>query len=512
MNKKSMKVTTAQVVKVAAATLIGLGLVAATIVGAINNNSLKVKNTQLGEGLLQLNNSLTLAEQQESLRAEQIAELQKDINQYGLIIETLDDKTLEQNEVIADYESLLSEMQLQQDILISEAIAEVTAGYVGTFSAFEKSELSLDFKGRILIDDNDFDKLVDSEVEFDDEDIEYASFMTLYGAFASNEKDFEGETMYMLDRESVAYDIRFDTNMKNLDWSADTVVVDFLGETFEIANWKDGEITLISDANQFVAKGEVVAGVTLLKVGRDSVAVKYKDQVEVIGENDSFESDDIEVKVESIFFADGSEDDGAVLVVASDLERKIKDGDEYDDSEVFEWFVNNKAFGIKLAERYDDFDTALKEGASFSLPNDFASFGFELSTPGMTDVTFEYDKDGFVKIKADFEDFEGDIYAYADGTFYDKADKEFTSSKRIYLKNSDAFITFDTAGNLRVKDVTIGIGVDNVFVNDVDMSTKDVNVKSVYGIVVDAPEDDIEDNELSISVPEEAIEITIKVD
>lgn len=505
MIKKSLKVV-GSIVAVAA-------LVGATLAG-IGYYDVKATNKQLINNNDNLASKLELSEQIEGLKSMEAAENYQLAVGLGLQVEELSSIVEESREVIKDYELLLSETQAKKDMEIAQAVAEALASTeLGvSSSAFEKDELALTFKGRLLLDDNDLEQLADSEFEFDNVDIKYETFLTLYGEFASNDKNFEGVTMYKLADDEVKYEVRFDQDMTKLDWTKDSVTIDFLGNSYEIGNYKDGVISLISSSNQFVTKGETTAGITLLKVGRDSVAVEYDGQIEVIAEREEFKFDGIEVRVESIFYADGSADDGAVLVIDSDLERSIEDGDDYSDEEIYQWFINKKGFGITLVEDYDEFDTALKEGDKFVLPNDFASVSFELSKPDMTDISFEYDKDGFVEIQADFEEYEGKILAYTDGQFYDDVEDEFIKNKRIYLKDSDAFITFDDEGNLRVKDVTIGFNVDKVIVNEIDMSSKDVDIKSVYGIEVSAPEDDLEDGELKISVPEEAIEVTIKVD
>jgi len=404
--------------------------------------------------------------------------------------------TEEDKAVIDEYKQLLEEQEKEQE--------------VETKVVYKEDELALDFSSTLEMDYRDLEQLEKSEVEFDDEDIDYETQFLLSGMFASNEKDFKGETMYLLEDEDVEYVMKFDEDMSELSYSNDTLEVEFLGKTYEISDWNSDEITVVNDVKSFVKAGDIVDGVQVLKIGEEAVALKVNGETEILKEGETKSFDDVEVKIDAIFYSDNGESE-AVIVTSEELEKTIEDGDEYEADDRYNWKITSDSIGLVLDETFNDDDDALKEGEMFSLPEDFLKFGFELSKPDMTTVEFEYDNDGFVELKADFEEFEGNIIAYENGTLYDDDEEEFIDEDKIYFEDSDSYLKV-VNDQIVIEDVNVSLKVDEVFVNNDGVSDSDDDVKSVYGIMVKEPEDALDDNTLTIEVPEEEVEATILVE
>ena len=495
--KKEIKETSKKVAYGLAIAGVVVGLVGAYGYISLNKSNGDLAKT-LGESqakIVSLNSQLD-----DSKITEQ--KFKEELEAIGIQVVKLSEERDADKQIIADYEAELKVMQDEKTAAEEQVIAETTK------NVFKEDKLALDYSGTLTLDDNDLTQLGDYTIDFDGEDIDVKETLMLKGAFSSNDKDFEGETMYKLSEDDLAYTVSLDTDMTALDYSEDDVTIQFLGQPMKITSWDAGKVVVDSALEVDLANGESYEDITLVKIGESAVLIKHDDKIKTIKEGDSYDFGDVEVEVDSIFYTSSDATENlAVLKIGKDVSETIKDGDDYAADENYKWVITSDSIGLTLQEDFDEDDTALTAGASFALPKDFAKVSFELSDEKMNDLEVEYKSATEVEFKGDFEDAVGPV-VFNGTVFIDHDDDVYTS---IQLKDSDYSLEFDGT-DFVVGDVKISAQVDSVLVNGVDYTTKDYDVKSTIGIVVSAPENDLDDGQLSLSVPEEKIEATILVE
>ena len=100
------------------------------------------------------------------------------------------------------------------------------------------------------------------------------------------------------------------------------------------------------------------------------------------------------------------------------------------------------------------------------------------------------------------------------GSIYDQ-DREETIGPSIEL--GDTGLTLTTNGtHIRIKDedeilVAIPIGLNGIIADGVDISSKDEDYLTEYGITIKTPDDSVDDNDFKIVIPEEELTASITV-
>jgi len=477
--------------------VVALGLVAMTVTYAVKYNAAQTNGVQLSEDLAAVNANFDALNLSSSSTISNLTDKYNEaLKAYNLSLVEMTADSVAKDAVIEDYKATIEELK-----------AESAASADTAFDGFSKDELSLDFDSTFTVDNNDLAKLGKYKIDFDGDDIKVDETLEFNGAFASNDKDFDGETMYKLSDGDLLYKVSFDEDMSALNYSKDSVDFSFLGEDKTVTAWSSNSVTFDTNKEELANEGDVLNGVELVKVGENAVLLKYNDELQSVKEGDSYNFKDIEVKVNSIFYTDNLADNSAVLTVAEDLDTTIVNGDEYEPNDNYEWAITSDSIALKLVEDFDEDDTALTEGNNFMLPNDFAALSFELSKEDMNKVDVEYKAADEVKFKGDFEDAEGDV-VFNGTAFVDSNDDVYST---LLLKDSDYEVSFN-GHKFVVGDIKFSKDITSLKVNGEDMTDEDVDVKSNIGIEISAPKDDLEDGELSFEVPEESIEATLKVE
>ncbi len=474
-SKKPFSITKA--LKIGGIALVSAGLVAATIVSAVGYNKQKDMNEHLSNDLASINADLKIAlSDAENTKEAKIA-LETLLAEKNIKLEELE---LENNAVIADYKTVVAELE---DI---NAVIEFS-GYDKDFSigAFDLGELN----------DNQFEKLIDYNVDFDGDEISVNEYLSVKGDF-----NVEDEVSLMFEDGDINYKLTFDTG---LDFTEDSLKVSLLGEDVEVIDIKAGEMTLKKASKVYVNKGDIVSGVEILRISEDSILVKNGEDIETVNKGDVVKVGDVSVSVESIFYVEGAVDNLVAVRIGEDLDEVVKTGDYFDEDEMWQFTsIKDGEIVISLAEDVDEVKELL-------LPNDFAKISFELSNEDYNDVEVIKKNDLLTEIKADFEDYDATTVEF-DGTSWiikDDNDNDVVVSS-LELKNSDFVIDFVSDGLVKVAGI-------NVTPLDVDVSgDEDEIFTTSEGIVVDERDSWNEDDDESIviSVPEVALEAKVKVE
>ena len=360
--------------------------------------------------------------------------------------------------------------------------------------------------------------LYDTKVEFNDSDYDVEEYLILNGPTVSaNNKDFESNVYSTLEKGDIEYKVKVKDSLKqsNTISKDESLKIDFLGETLDIIGWTDTKIKVEKSQKVALSVGEsiTVDGVTLTidDVYSGSVMVNG----EIIDDKYTKKVDGIKVEVQAIGYHDYSpETSKVILKVGEKLTETYENGDDYDDDSVWEWVITENSIGIKLAKDFDELDdddgyNALDVGDSISLPNDYVVITFDgLEDVDYEDYTFKRDKAGNLKIVGKFDDYDKVYFNVSDKKFYEDDDFEEVIGDSIELDNSDFELRYNsTTGNLTIgSEVSITANLSNIYVNGVDRSEIDEDYRSNYGFIIESPEDAIEDETISLSIPSDKVE------
>ena len=192
----------------------------------------------------------------------------------------------------------------------------------------------------------------------------------------------------------------------------------------------------------------------------------------------------------------------------TDLNNKIEVGDYVDEAELWRYTtIENGNIVITL-------DDDVEEVQELVLPNDFAKVSYSLSSEDYNDVKITKDYNGtanvFEDVKADFEDYDASIVELVAGKWMielDNGTDADVTGLNLSLKDSDYTIDFTNATLVKVA------GIDVTPLNIAGVSDDEV-FTTPEGIIVDERDDwnENEDSSVEISVPEDEIEATLKVE
>ncbi len=375
--------------------------------------------------------------------------------------------------------------------------------------------------------DRNVKKLLDGEIEFDNEDYDFEEFVILNAEVSINEEDFADNAYFSVLENGIEYKVEFEEYMDSIGINeSETLKFKFLGKDVEVSNWDNEEITLVYGNDITMNEGET------LTIDGSDVAVELvtdtKAWISVNGETKSFTEGDtitinkLEVKVKDIMYQGWSDGIKKVIIVAgSNIEETIKSGDKYAEDSIWEYVITSNSMGLRLVKDFDEIDedeefNALGKGDSICLPNDYVCVKYN----GLSDEdveTYKFELDGsLIEIDGKFEigseDYEGRIYFNETGFSKDKDFEDGVIEGKIFLGNSDLFMHADDDNNLVINGSVIVINSDfgNMSLGNGNVSEIEDNYRTVYGIIVKSFDFE-EDKELTLHVPMNKLEASISV-
>ncbi len=410
----------------------------------------------------------------------------------------------------------IADLQEQLEV-IDEEIEEVESEIIHLVD-----ELALANSFEYLISDNKLEKLFDDEVEFDNEDYDAEETFFFSGLVDINNADYAENVYLVVEEDGIAYTFTFEPTLDtSLVSEEETLTFNFLGQEVELSSWDIDEITFTTGTEYVLNHGEIITidekSVELKIAGEDYAYICVDEDCEKIDEETTETIGGLEI------YCDFSlEGELAKLKVGDDIETTVEGGDEYSEDSIWNWAISNSAIGLVLNTDFEDLDEdddyhALGADDIICLPNDYICFKFLGITEEDTETyTFELDeKDGsdYVKAKGNFL-YELNDYdlLYIDATgFYDEdlvliVDNTGT----LTLDDTELSLAFEGA-DLKVDDIVLALDFTTLTVDETDITGKDDDYRTSYGTIIESPEDNFEDSELSIVVSEEALTASIKV-
>jgi len=384
-------------------------------------------------------------------------------------------------------------------------------------NGYEPDEFGLAETVTEVITENDYDKLLDSEVDFDGDDYNFEDVFSYTITSDINGDDYNENTYLVIEEDGIEYKLVFDDDLDtSLIEEDETLKISFLGKDLEITSWDVDKITMESGEEFLMDVATTIdfegKNVELKIVGEDFTYVGVNGDYEKIVEDETEEINGLNIKVDFAL-----EDKMANLVISdADIETSIESGDEFAEDSIWEYVITANELGIKLIEDFEDIDEdsdykALGVGKTISLPNNYLGLTYNgISNVDYFDIAFS-EKNGFVKIKGEFinglDDYD---LIYADNTgFYDE-DFDLINAIEVEIDDTDSLIKLN-GNTLVIDDVVLNLDFSDATVNTNSVLNKDDNYRSAYGIIVESPEDNLEDEDFKISVPEETTEVTVTV-
>jgi len=403
------------------------------------------------------------------------------------------------------------------------------------------------------LNQNDLSFLQMGEVEFDGDDYDYQEVIYLdnmeIGVSSTGDREFDINP-YLLTTESgsVVYAYEFDDDLTFADISEDEPLeIEFLGSKFNIVEVTEDSFTYKVAQEAFLKEGEnitVDGKVVLLKFVVDGKIFIEVDGVgRTIQEEDTEIFGDIQVRAKEVLYR-GYGEGMAEIEVGKDVLQTVDDGDEYNEdsenSEDFVWTMeidgdNLRSVGLSYEVKADDVDEkVISVGENidflgyfdviFSLEKEYEYTDYEFSFDDITDddvpvvkVTSSEDKG----IKVDGKRMDK-VYLDADNEVWYKDDGDWVeTNEELVLINRDTefVVSYDVGeGQLSIGEdiilttdlVSLGVEgeaeTDDVYVYGVPVGKDEENLLLEDGVVVESVENNADNDELKISLPDEEVQ------
>lgn len=424
---------------------------------------------------------------------------------------------------------------IQEEILKDAADAAAKVDADTEAKGYTLDELKIGAEFNKTLSDRELD-IFDGEIDFDGDDYDAEEIFSLTNlkVAANEEDDSNTDTFLQIPEAGIRFAIQFASNLNvSLIEEDETLEFSFLGEEVEVSEWNGNKITFsrgteieFNEGQEQTIDGKVVKVSTIHVVDETGYVKVYVDGVgKKIYEGSTRKINGLDIKVIEVV-VDDDVIDTATLETGEDVEVTVKDGEEYADDSIWDYVVDGDAgiFGLVLNEEHMSIDEdedfkALAVGDSISLPNDYITVTYNgLTVEDTEDYDFKLktknDVD-YVMVKGEFlngiEDYSRIYLDNASNILND--DYEFIVADSIELADTD--LTLNTDGTA----ITIELdGAELVKTNFIlsmleadgeDISTEDEDYITNYGIVIKDPDDNLEDNELEIVIPEEELEAEI---
>jgi len=443
----------------------------------------------------------------------------------------------------------LQEELAAMQVVEAEEEAEEEAELLACSYELDGLLINLDVEDEVLSDRELDCALFDGEVKWDGDTFEAEETLELSGLYiGSNYEDFGTDVCLEIQENEVYYrfEVEESFNREELgseEFDGDFLEINLLGEDVKLSEWdcEEDSITFFKGNKHRLNEGEslTVGDVTLYVpiITEDSIWVEVGDDSDEIVEGNSRMVGGLDIMVVSVLENEAGETqpDMVIIYVGSDVEVSVEDEDEYAEDSAWEWDITCEYIGLRLVEDFDEPDDddfpALCAGEELCLPNDFLCIRFD----GMVEENyreFNLDRDSeMMRVQGEFElELEDYDEVWCDeGNFYDDDDTEDEDTENLGsfldLKGTDLELECVDAGSMsRVcfndessTEVCIRNNFDNANLDGEfvlgpgSLPFMDEDFISNWGIIIEAPEDCLEDEDCTVRVPNEKLEGMITV-
>lgn len=392
------------------------------------------------------------------------------------------------------------------------------------------------------------------EFKFDNEDIDYKEYLFLNGdmevAISSvQDKELGDEPALFYEKGAIGYRLEFKDDILIEDISKEEPLeINFMGMDLEIIGIEDGEVEVINGV-----KGMYYVGDTLDLDGKiwtvhsinkeDEITLRAETEFKRFEEGDLKRLGDIEVYAEEVYY-DEDVDSLAFLRVGEEVRKELKDGYEIDDlgdDYIFGLEVEDgmlKSMSVTYDVRADEADESLGLGEKLNfggfatielaLEEDYNYVKYEFSFDEVEDTNvlrIECDSDRCLEID---EEEMSVAYLAADNTvFYRDDDNEWVNvNDTLYLVNDDLEYTVSvTEGVIQIGEFDLMadesfefFGLEegeaeqgDAFFDGDGVGKRDEDLLLEDGVIVRNVEDNMEDDEFVMEIPNEEVKAILSV-
>lgn len=368
--------------------------------------------------------------------------------------------------------------------------------------------------------DNKLSKLIDEEIDFEGDDYNVHEEIIVKACLKTSLDDEDyGLTPYLvIPEEGITYKYVFDDAIPKVEVNIDDPLeITVLGDEIEIVDIDDNSMTILYGEEIDVKEGETVKGVTVNIIHDDYVSVTVGGESAKIYEGEVEDVGGLEIQVIDVLVDDDVKD-LVTLRIAEDVELNIKDGDDYNEGEIWKWVITSNSIGITNQNKYEDIDEdeeylPLAEGDSITLPNDYATIKLHsISTPEVTELDIRV-KDSYLKIKGSRDDSFADEYdlIYIDTNGIYDEDEVPISTDKVRIGESDIYL--EIANDiLKIQKLTIDLLMNDISYDGESYSLEDGNFLDYQGITFKDAENAVEDKDnFKVTIPDERPEVTITI-
>lgn len=419
------------------------------------------------------------------------------------------------NQVIADAEEVEREVEIETNVL----------GY-----DIDKLKIGAEFNA--TLSDRQIESLFDGEVDFDGDDYDAKETLTITDfKFAANDEDYNEDVYLNIPKKSIEYCMTFEDTLNTSEIDEDeTLKFNLLGTAIEVISWEDTELTMktgtilpVNESKTYDINGE---NIFVKSIGSDNSAPYVYLTIEgdtlKLYEGDTGTIGNAEIYAKEVV-VDEDGPDFATLEVGEEVEVNIDHNDEYSKDSLWDYKINKNSICITNNEDFTELDDnedykAIATGEDVCLPNNYVCLNNNgLSEEDSAEYSFELEEEDGIKyvlVKGDFvkdlNSYDDGIYVNASGFYEDDKGMALIDNVSVNLGDSDLTLTWNGV-NLTISDITTNLNLNLLKVAGKDLIQWNDNYRTTFGIIIDSPEDNIDDYQIEIIVPEEELEASITV-
>ena len=422
------------------------------------------------------------------------------VNEKNLLIEELQNQLAEQK-VIVD---AVDEVVNAEGFLVDEIFLNSATGY----ETYSDRELNL----------------FDGKVDFDGESFDAEETLALDGIeVLANGHDYDGNVFMNVFASSVAYKLEFESTLNESAITEDeTLVFNFLGTELEVSEWEDDTLIFLHGDNYLMNEGETLTigedTIELIYANDDSAYFKVNGNSKKINEGSIGTIANLQIKLEYTIGTTSFRLGQVSILVAEDIEKSVTNGELYEDDSPWEWTIGTGYIGLVLVEDFDEVDAdgdtefqAIGVGETICLPGEYVCLVFNgLSIEDVEEYSLSLDSRAgfdFVRIDGNFinglNDLDRIYVNVSDKKFYNRDLVEIIGD--IELGNTDSLLTAGPV-NLIFEDFKVNYALDSS-----NVGTDNEDYLTDYGILVNSPENSIDDQDWTIAIPEKQLESSFNI-
>ncbi len=398
------------------------------------------------------------------------------------------------------------------------------------------------------LDDRDISGLQDTFIYVDNNEIDVHDEIIIGDKLSvetslTSDLDYEENIVLEIGRDGLVYNYEFDDEVWINETSiSDPIDIMFLGEKLKIIGQQSSNSLIVNRATDYwVEIGEKVTAdgkiVELINVGQTAIVVKIEGVIGTVYQYQTKTINGMKVTLNEVFYRTQLEESSASISVGKDSYVKIKDKEAYfgQDEDEPEWTwdlsgINNPKPNIAIAydlvrNSYDDNVVGVNE--CYTFPREYFSVCLDETNGNYVNYELGEESDELVFESDDDEGFKIDGNKYSDKILigsdgivswlsYDDGDEWVNVTEGVMFNNDEADIELLNSGTqitiyspLKNDNITLGYDLTSspIKLNNLNWTTRDIGdddetLLTKYGIWINNPENNLEDNSLDIDIPE----------